>query len=248
MYRIFISLFLVACGLQADSPRLHLCTTASHWKPEVEQLINSCDANGLAIEVFGLGEPFTLDNKLRHCMAFIENLPDDDVAMFVDAYDVLLLAGEEKILDAFLSMNEPIVFSGEAKCHPYKQVAAKYPESPTKFRYLNSGSYIGYVKDLKRVFAAMLPIPPGSDDQALFTLYMLYHPGEIAIDYYCKLFLTLHRVADQQVKFDLNRRNLRFRTTGTYPCLAHGNGKEGQKLYQHIYTTLFASEYGELIK
>jgi len=244
MKKIILALLLLLAVplLSKEKPRLHICTTASDWDPGVDKLLRSCKENHLNVEIFGLGEPFSFDRKLGHCQSFISNLPDDDVVMYVDAYDILILASEDRILDEFFKMEASIVFSVEPTCYPFPQVGPYYPKSPTRYRYLNSGSYIGYVKDLKRVFAEMMPIPEETDDQGLFLIYHLYYPERFHLDHYCKLFLTLRQTRESEIYIDPIEKNVKCLLTGTTPCIVHGNGREGRIIYHKIYDQLFPAK------
>lgn len=59
--------------------------------------------------------------------------------------------------------------------------------------YLNAGTYIGYVKDLKDIITKIYELNPtdAADDQVLMIQYYNEHPGEIHIDHECELFLVL---------------------------------------------------------
>ena len=70
--------------------------------------------------------------------------------LFTDAYDVFFNKKPEIILTDFLGFeNTKILFSGECGCWPHiveDPLACfnKYPKSPTPYRYLNSGMWMGY--------------------------------------------------------------------------------------------------------
>ena len=97
--------------------------------------------------------------KLEHVQTYLAGTPADDLVMFTDAFDVLLMASQAEIRAAFgravrLGMAREadpsgagrvptIVFSTEYYCWPDSGRAAEYPESDRAFQsaYLNSGEW-----------------------------------------------------------------------------------------------------------
>ena len=72
--------------------------------------------------------------------------------MFVDANDIIFYDNPENIKKKFLEFNKNIVISAEKNCLPDKDIIEFYPEETKneKFRYVNSGTYMGYAKELKK--------------------------------------------------------------------------------------------------
>ena len=221
------------------SPRLHVCTMASSRTKALNQLLHSGEFHSMPIKVLGLHEPFSFGKKLKDVKKHLKTIPDCDVVLFVDAYDVLITSSEQTILDTFFSMNAPIIFSVETACHPFPHLAPYYPTSPTRFRYINTGGYIGYAKNLKEMFKEIGSIPNEIDDQGLISVYYLYNPDRIKLDYFCQLFLSLYQVNQGDLKLDLNRKSVYCLITQSSPCVIHGNST-GKQLYQEIYDKLFA--------
>ncbi len=75
------------------NPNLHVCTVATEERKGLDQLKNSCKENNLDLTVLGFGKPFRgFCEKFVEMQTFISELPDDDIILFVDAYDSLILA------------------------------------------------------------------------------------------------------------------------------------------------------------
>jgi hypothetical protein len=219
-------------------PRLHICTMASYTGEGLTQLLTSCQVRNLHLDVLGLDQPFSFGKKLRDVKDYVETIPDEEIVLFTDAFDTLILADEETIVKKFQSMNVPFIISAETNSHPFIHVSPYYPPSPTKFKYLNSGCYIGYAGYLKKLFEEISPIPDETDDQGLLAVYYLYHPNEFKLDYSCDLFLCLHAVENTEIAIDRENKNVRCLVTETLPCVVHGNGG-GKPLYQEIYNRIF---------
>ena len=185
-----------------------------------------------------MGEPFSFGKKLKGYHRYLQQIPEDEVVLFIDAYDILILANEKTIVDKFLSMGAPLVIAAETNCFPFSHLSSHYPLSPTKFKYLNSGSYLGYAGFIRRIYDGLSPIPDDIDDQGLLSVYFLHHPDKFLLDYTCQLFLTLYQVDKKELVLDSKNKSVRSLTTESEPCLIHGNGP-AKILYQHIYDTIF---------
>ena len=73
-----------------------------------------------------------------------EPLGDDVILLFTDAFDVLVGATAQRIIQVYKSFRSPIVFSAERVCWPDADAAGKYENvqgqaSKYSFPYLNSG-------------------------------------------------------------------------------------------------------------
>jgi hypothetical protein len=221
---------------------MHVCTVASHYNRQLKQLLHSGIHHGIKMKVLGYGLPYQGDgHKLSYVKEYLNQLPDEDIVLFVDAYDVLFLANAQTILDTFLNKNVVCIFAAEhymANSWPLHYLAKFYPPSPTVFKYLNSGTYMGYVGHLKKVLNDFQI--SNRDDQCQMALYYIHHQNEIALDYYCELFLPLVWVQDDEFILDKKNQILRCLLTGSTPCIIHGNGTNCDKQkYQHTYDILF---------
>lgn len=208
--------------------KLHICTNAS---PNSEQLLDSAHLHGHHVNVLGKDEELAFGKRLKQYREFINQIPDEDIVLCVDAHDILLLANEKKILDAFYSFNSPCVFPAERSCHPLAHLKQFYPQSSTKFKYLNAGSFIGYAKQLKELFNLLGEIPNKTDGQGLMSYFYLYFPELITLDVEAKLFLTLFDVSMDE--FEIKDKKVTYHETKTTPCIVQGASKF---LYQQIYS------------
>src|SRR5262245_58541297 len=147
MKRLLLSLFSLLVHYHIYSQELHICTVASHQTKGLDQLLHSCEYRAVSIDILGLNQPFLgLSHKLIYVQEYVKNLPKDDIVLYVDAYDVLILASKEDIVSTFLDMQAPFVISVERFCWPHPDLEPKFPRGPTSFRYINSGSFIGYAE------------------------------------------------------------------------------------------------------
>src|SRR5579872_620941 len=196
IFAIFLLLFPIVQMKANPLDHFHVCTVASHaHNPHFQQLIASCHKHQIDIKVLGMGKPFPgLGLKFLLMQEYLETLDENEIVMFVDAFDVLIVADKEVILNKFLKMQAPFVISAETGCAPHPHLARKYPLSPTRFRYLNTGGYIGYVGELKKWFHNMQPLKPNDNDQGKATYDFLKNKNFYHLDHFCELFLSLYGV------------------------------------------------------
>lgn len=206
--------------------RLHVYTVATERTPGLEALAASCHRRGLGLHVLGLGNLWQgFGNKYLWTAEYLalQRLPDDDVMVFVDAYDVLALADEAEILAKFEATGARIVYTAEKVCYPDADLAERFPPSATPFRFLNSGGAVGRVGDMRAMIAA-IGFATTDDDQRAITRYFLDHPGAIALDTRCAFFLPLFAVTDDELALDKGEGRVTLLATGERPCFLHGNG------------------------
>jgi hypothetical protein len=221
------------------TPTLHVCTVASHKSFGLDQLLKSAAHFQVPVKVMGIGLPYQGNGmKLIYVRECLDQLPQDDVLMFIDAFDCLILANAKTILANFLAMQSPFIISVESNCHPFRNLAVQYPWVPTPYRYINSGSFIGYVGYMQQLLDDLAPITRNASDQGQFTKHYLRNSHKYRLDYYQQLFWALQGTPQTEMEIDHKNHRVRSRLTGSYPCVIHGNGG-GRVLYQHVYDTLF---------
>lgn len=236
---VFCQAFLLASEESQDAPQLHICTVASQDRPGLQQLLDSCRRYNVSIDLLGYGLPFRGNGEnLLHVQNYLEAFPETDIVMFIDAYDVLFMDNANSILAKFLEMKVPFVISAERYCWPFSNKAAEFTQSDTSFKYINAGSYIGYISHLKEILKEMSPISPTNDDQGTLTAHFLKNKEKYAFDSKCELFMPLAGVIKGDLDIDCNNKSVKCLETGKLPCLIHGNGGS-RPLYQDIYNMLY---------
>ncbi len=141
---------------------------------------------------------------------------------------------------ASFSENKPRFDVCRDKLYSYEHLASSYPPAPTPFKYINTGSFIGYVGSLKKWLNALQPIDPGGCDQGQTTVHYLKKPKNrsfFTLDHHCRLFLTLYMVDEKDVKIDTKNKIVECLITHSYPCVIHANGQSFQawnKIYQQL--------------
>ena len=196
--------------------------------------------NGVDLRVLGWGVKWEgLSQKLAAALAAVDALPADCVVLFTDAYDVLFAASGARMRRDFLALDQPLVFAGECGCWPQvqrdrgKTCRDLYPKSPTPYRYLNSGAWMGRAGVAAR-FLRRLVDTAGAEGAAFHKLNdqelaaELYFSGEfgpeLGLDHYARLFSACTACATRRSSRTATpgrtsrSATARSRTRGPSPC------------------------------
>ena len=173
--------------------------------------------------------------KINLLREYIKSLPDHDVVLFTDAYDVFYADNLESIVRRYIGFNSRAVFSAESECYPDSSLANQYPPSETPYRYLNSGTFIAEVGELKKILnESQDGFEHHDDDQLYYTQRFLSNQFDMILDYEGYIFQTNE---PQMQKYG----NQLFNPiTNTFGCIYHGNGGDDAKetfdrLYNQFY-------------
>lgn len=234
----------------SNESRFHAVTYASHSGKDDRfcRAIESAIRNNVNITILGWSTPWRgLSQKLEAAMKYAQSLHPDDIILFTDAFDVLYTQSSATIYKGFVSMNSSIIFSAECGCWPHVAedpdiCLKKYPLSPTPYRYLNSGTWIGYAglawKMLDEVMKeAGADFSNANDQKLIADLYIQGRFG-IQLDFYNKLFQSMHLTLDPPLPYCNPNEDLVFpknnspwynKRTKSTPAVFHFNG--GGKRY-----------------
>lgn len=130
-----------------------LVTDESHYG-FANWLEPSCLQHDLELIIIKYTEDY-LSHKMKDILLleYLKRSRTNEVILFTDAYDTLLLTGEDEILNKFKKFNSPLIFSAEINCWPDRELEKEYPPDTSNhfFKYLNSGGFIGesqYIREL----------------------------------------------------------------------------------------------------
>ncbi|RYY84530.1 hypothetical protein EON63_09075 [archaeon] len=123
-------------------PILHTITYASHGGRDDRfcRAVESAVRASYNLTILNWNVPWEgLAQKLTVMARYTEDLGDDDVVLFSDAFDVLYTMPPDYILDIFLKREYKILFAGECGCWPHiveepKVCTEGYSQSPTPYR------------------------------------------------------------------------------------------------------------------
>uniref|UniRef100_T1IVE2 Fe2OG dioxygenase domain-containing protein n=1 Tax=Strigamia maritima TaxID=126957 RepID=T1IVE2_STRMM len=233
---LFTSPF-IECGKSSDE--LVVITVATNETDGYKRFMRSAKVYDINVKVLGLNTPWQGGDivnsaggghKVNLLKEEVEKFKNDKdkIIMFVDSYDVILLADAETILDKFYKFKAKVVFSAEGFCWPDKSLAEKYPEITQGKRYLNSGGFLGYAPDLFKLITTS-KIDNLDDDQLFYTkIYLdekMRKKYSIKLDHRAEIFQNLNgAVGDVELRFRNNEAYLSNTAYATNPAVVHGNG------------------------
>lgn len=215
-------------------------------KNEYERnLVESGKLFGIDVEVIGRGEEWIATfSKLLLLREYISNTNEEYIC-FTDSRDVYYINNEESIWNTYKeNFFGKIVFNSETFCWPDIELEHKYPHPDKKYRFLNSGCYIGPTELVKSMLSDAITFHKKyreTDDQLILQHLFLFgkQRSNIMLDYDCKIFQTLFEgIIDEerntiQNAFFIKRKNqdveysrdgVYNKRTKTYPSIIHGNG------------------------
>ena len=105
---------------KASGPQLHVVTYASHGGRDDRfcRAIESTYHHNIDLIILGWGVKWTgLSQKLYAAYHYTKALPEDDIVLFVDAFDVMFANTEEYILTRYLDEHSnDLLFGAECGC------------------------------------------------------------------------------------------------------------------------------------
>ena len=186
--------------------------------------------------------------KLKLLKDWLENIDPYDYILFTDSYDVFYADNLNGVINKFLGFNTKVLFSAESVCWPNAEWADRFPETEYAYRYLNSGTFMGRVKELKAMLYTFNELIH-KDDQEFMQRQFLSNKWDCKLDNEAYLF-QCHEPSMTL----LDNGQLYNPITNCCPSIYHGNGGEhasgvlNNTFYSHIpqVHTLFLPKYDRI--
>lgn len=197
--------------------------------------------------ILGMGEPWGgLMTKPRLLKKYLETKCNADVIICVDAFDTVFAKSPDAIAREWIAAGGSWTAGAERNCFPDFLLAEEHPQSPTSYRYLNSGFIISKPKDMLAVLDSMnldsIPddgVDPNNwhpNDQHYYMVEFLKQPLPMNLDTETKFVWNLCGVDESN--FDFSHEIPLNRETGNSPGVFHWNGGKNMALMNRILTHL----------
>lgn len=172
---------------------MKIATYATHPSHYFEILLESARRNHYEVMVLGMGNTWHgLMDKFFYTCQSIDTLPDDEIIVFMDAFDTLVLRPD--CIDAFLRIHEEgkVLFSA-CPSDPILDFLFGAPRDiGVHYNSINTGLYMGYVADLKCLFAKFQTyMVQGQNDQRAMNQYYRENGDHIQLDGNSEIFYNL---------------------------------------------------------
>jgi len=163
--------------------------------------------------------------KIEAVKEFLKSVPQNDVVMFMDAYDTFFADHPVEVLMRFMGFSVDILFGAEKEQWPSHEIGDRFPDVGTPYKYLNSGLYIGYAGKLAAFFDLKSDIDHMGDDQLYCQARYLNSPFQVALDVECYVFNN----HEEDMGLLDESGQLWNPVTNCCPCVYHGNGPHWAK-------------------
>ena len=214
----------------------------------------SCHKYGANPIILGMGKKWLGGNMMRGrggghkinlLREYLNTIPLDNnhIIVFTDCYDVIMNNNINILIEKYKNLfDKKIVFAGETFCWPDQSLNSRYPNNTNNIltRYLNSGLFIGYSNDIKKILTSN--IPDDSDDQLYYT-HLFFKHNNITIDYNTDLFLCLNGLTD---KINIDKSKCCLLYNNNRPIFIHGNGANNIKYFFNNIITNYCTGYNSI--
>lgn len=207
---------------------LHIATVATHserYLPVLEKMVSD---KGLKLNKLGFGKKYQGHfMKDLEMIQFLKQLPEDDIVVFLDGFDTLMLAETEEIISKFLETGKKMIVSVENISNSFMTHSYNFQKVQGKF--INTGLYMGYCGYILKFLEEMYEQKFNKkSNQATWSTFLNFKEGkfdmkEIGIDTVSKLFLNHSFTCNNNFKFNKNEKRL-ILDTKEKPCFIQGNG------------------------
>jgi hypothetical protein len=211
--------------------KLHILTVANKSKYYYPYLVDSVKRNNSNLITLGFNKEWVgFNTKFKLMYEKLEELDENDIACFVDGFDVICVRDLNELINVFLEIKERQKCSIIAGYDNVRNIFARilaslYFTKKIGSTIINSGTYIGYVKDIKKFLSFVLSQDDDelADDQILMNTYSKLHPNEIYIDIKTEIFLTIVRPLQSIKKFTEIKDNVVY-SNNNKPFFIHSAG------------------------
>ena len=126
--------------------------------------------------------------KIIEVKEILDNFDDDDIIVFIDAFDVIVNSDMKHLITKFKLYNCDILLGAELNCFPpkFKPTINQIIPPTIKNKYINSGGYMGYVKNIKHMLnwktkEQIQQICICGGDQSYFMTYFIENYNKVNI-------------------------------------------------------------------
>lgn len=220
--------------------KIFLATVSTKQHPNLERWKKSAIIHGFNPTILGLHEKKTYKDpligkgefgmKVRYLFDYSKKLKPNDIILFTDAWDVIIIGDCEKIYKDYKSFKRDIVFGGETiygAIYDLSNIFNIYKYDLSKaFPYLNAGVIIGKAGTLRELLKKYTEkdIADSLDDQILWRKIYLENKDKIAIDSQAKIILNTCLTSKKNYVYEDNI--FTYKGTNTQPSIIHAQGNE----------------------
>jgi len=243
-------------------PFAHI-TVSNKPHPGLDALLLSCKPFDIKTRVLGMGNKTPIGHKtggfglkLELLKQELELLPQEQLILFTDAYDVIIQHSLEALEQWFQeeSHQNKVLFAAESSKWPLEIDDLFYP-SPLQFPmpYLNSGVFAGRAKSILSLLQE--PFVSTTDDQGYYSKQFLSGTSCIVLDHRAEFFQCMVGLDAKQIIESNNKNALDFSHTSgierwiAKPAILHLNsGNTRVIFFSKVILTVLGPQYAYLAR
>lgn len=173
----------------ASTPNLTLSQDKSKYLLETSNHFNT------PIELIGVGYPYRfLKDKLYILQQHLERMEDEALITCIDGFDTVINSPLDNLDQIFTSFNTKIVISSERIfTYQWGHFKDKFDQINSPYKYVNSGTITGKVKDIKNMLSEIFSYPELETteiDQGLVGIWVYKNmddSSKVKLDTECKI-------------------------------------------------------------
>ena len=207
---------------------LHIATVATHSERYLPVLENMVKDKGTKLHKLGFGKKYQGHfMKDLEMIEFLKPLPKDDIVVFLDGFDTLMLSGMDEVVEKFKKTGKKMLLSVENVRSSFLMHSYNFQKVREKF--INTGLYIGYcgyvLEFLQEIYSREYN---KKSNQATWSTFLNTKQEKINledfdIDRDSSLFLNHSFTCDNKFSIDKKEKRLVMEDK-TKPCFIQGNG------------------------
>jgi hypothetical protein len=214
---------------------------ATNRQAYYDLFIESCKRYKIDPVSLGWGEKWVgFGGKMMMIREYINDLPDDEVVISVDPFDVIFLCGLDEIENKFKELKVSFLcgalnlgfFNAAVYDYEFNKTNKKIPRKPTDYNFLNTGTWISRASYARFIIDELVEnynMIETSMDQQLLTGIYINNSYSIDIDWKCEIFHNLlfkDFITRRPDLKDLEFFDSRVVNTASdsKPCILHASG------------------------
>ena len=212
---------------------IHIITYENTNHDHLEFLKKSARKHGWKnIKVLGNGQMWKgFGTKIFECKRYLETLDKNDIAIIIDARDVIINGSPDDFVRKIIEFNiqDKVLFSAEGGCCPedknqYKPMIVTQEErqfmedkqTNGPFKYLNAGMLVGKVKNIIDIYPYDMTHEE-QDDQNAAVKYWYRNPHKIELNYNEEIFSNATWSINEHGYNKLDNGKFQSKVTGAVP-------------------------------
>ena len=207
---------------------LHVATVATHSERYLPVLEKMTQDKGHSLNKLGFGKKYKGHfMKDLEMIEFLKDKKEDDIVVFLDGFDTLMLSSEEEIIKKFKESGKKMLVSVENIRNSF--LTHSYQFQKVQGKFINTGLYMGYCGFVLKFLETMYSKNYNKKSNQTTWSYFLnskdniFNGADFGVDSESKLFLNHSFTCNNVFRFNKKDKRIELNTK-IQPCFIQGNG------------------------